>query len=155
MMKSNFLLHNSFAFWAYRLNNLLQERFNEQLKSFDITWPQWMILNVLDNGEGHTPAFVANQMGVDRSGVTRLLDRLEAKEYVVREHDRLDRRSVKLALSEKGKQAIGDINQQANQHQEAFLAELHISERRALKKELQKILKTCGVDTTTLWQRID
>lgn len=154
-MKPEFQLQNSYAFWIHRLNNLLQEHFNRLLQDYDLSWPQWMLLNVLATGEVNTPAGIAEQLGVDRSGVTRLLDRLEAKDYLQREHDRLDRRSVKIHMTDKGKQLMSAINQLAHQHQEHFLSDLHLSERRGFKKELQKMLKTCGVDTQATWQRID
>ncbi|MEO0443855.1 MAG: MarR family transcriptional regulator, partial [Pseudomonadota bacterium] len=85
-MTADFKLHNSFAFWIHRLNSLLQEQFNQQLKAYEITWPQWMLLNVLSDLDINTPAAIAGQLGIDRSGVTRLLDRLEAKDFVEREH---------------------------------------------------------------------
>ncbi|MFT6387755.1 MAG: hypothetical protein ACJAUP_001127 [Cellvibrionaceae bacterium] len=50
---------------------------------------------------------------------------------------------------------MSEINSLAYQHQEKFLGELHFSERRAFKKELQKMLRTCGVDSQAVWQRID
>ena len=154
-MTSNLKLRNSFAFWIYRLNHVLQEAFNEQLKHHDITWPQWMVLNVLDEGIANTPAVIASQLGADRSGITRLLDRLENKGFILREHDRLDRRSIKLKMTPKGKKLMAEINHKAHEHQQQFLSELHLSERRGFKKELQKMLKSRGIDTTTLWQRID
>lgn len=154
-MKPDFKLHNSFAFWIYRLNHVLQDAFNEQLKEHDITWPQWMVLNVLDEGLADTPAVIATHLGADRSGITRLLDRLELKAFVLREHDRLDRRSIKLKMTPEGKKVMAEINNKAHQHQQQFLSELHLSERRGFKKELQKMLKISGIDTTKLWQRID
>jgi len=122
-MPKDLHLHNSFAFWINRLSNILQDSFNQQLKSYDITWPQWLILNILHNQMASTPALLAENMGVDRSGVTRLLDRLEAKGYVEREHDKLDRRSVKIHLTQKGQNIMADINQAAYDHQQAFLEE--------------------------------
>jgi DNA-binding MarR family transcriptional regulator len=38
-----------------------------------------MLLNVLSGGDVNIPAVIVAQLDVDRSGVTRLLDRLEAK----------------------------------------------------------------------------
>ena len=153
-MQTDFQLNNSFAFWVHRLNSRLQEQFNEQLKPYDLSWPQWMLMNVLAD-KVSTPAVAAEQLGVDRSAVTRLLDRLEAKGYVGREHDKLDRRSVNIAVTAKGRNLMHEINALAYQHQQQFLKDLHLSERRGLKKELQKILRTTGLDTLTLWQRID
>jgi DNA-binding MarR family transcriptional regulator len=154
-MKADFQLQNSYAYWIYRLSNALQEQFNHLLKSYDITWPQWMLLNVLYGSKADTPAAFADQLGVDRSSITRLLDRLETKNYLKREHDKLDRRSVKIIITDKGIKAMDEINKLAYEHQQQFLAGLHLSERRGFKKELQKILKTSGIETLTTWTRID
>lgn len=154
-MKSDFLLNNSFAFWIHRLNHILQEQFNQRLKRYDVSWPQWMVLNVLHTDSTITPAVIASQLGIDRSGVTRLLDRLEKKQYLTREHDKLDRRSVNLLLTAKGKSLIDEMNDIAKQHQDDFLKDLHSSERLAYKKVMQKMLKTSGIDSGALWQRLD
>jgi len=154
-MNPDFLLNNSFAFWIHRLNHVLQEQFNQRLKQYDVSWPQWMVLNVLHTDSSITPAVIAVQLGIDRSGVTRLLDRLEKKDYLTREHDKLDRRSVNLLLTTKGRSLIDEMNAVAREHQNDFLKDLHSSERLAYKKAMQKILKTSGIDSGALWQRLD
>lgn len=154
-MKSEFKLQNSYAFWIHRLSNVLQEQFNKRLKEYQVTWPQWMVLNVLTANNVNTPAVVAEQLGVDRSGITRLLDRLEEKGYIERTHDKLDRRSVLLALTTKGSRLILEMNAEAHKHQENFLSDLHLSERRGFKKELQKMLKSNGIDSQSEWLRTD
>ncbi len=132
----------------------MQDALNQQLKDHDISWPQWMVLNVLDEGIAKTPAVTADHLGADRSGITRLLDRLETKGLVVREHDKLDRRSIKLRMTSKGKSLMLEINDKAHRHQQQFLSELHLSERRGFRKELQKMLKVSGIDTASIWQRM-
>jgi DNA-binding MarR family transcriptional regulator len=59
-----------------------------------VTWPQWLVMNVLFHQMADTPAQLAEEIGIDRSAITRLLDRLEAKACVRREHDKIDRRSI-------------------------------------------------------------
>ncbi len=154
-MANDFHIHNSFSFWLSRLSHELQDGFNQQLKSYDVTWPQWLVLNVLHHDMANTPAQISHEVGVDRSAVTRLLDRLSVKGYIVREHDKLDRRSVKVFLTDLGKDMMADVNQRAYEHQQAFLTDLHRSERRGLKGELQKILRTNGLETFDLWQRAE
>lgn len=154
-MSNDFHLHNSFAFWLSRINHLLQEDFNQRLSNYEITWSQWLVLNTLHHKMAKTPAQIAEQVDVDRSAVTRLLDRLETKGYVVREHDKLDRRSIRIQLSSAGKSVVEEMNAQAYEHQQSFMKQLHLSERRALKGELQKILRTMGVNVSAQWQRIE
>lgn len=151
---SEFHLHNSFVFWINRLSGVMKEQFNQQLEEQDVTWPQWMILNVLHNHLADTPAQIADNIGVDRSAVTRLLDRLESKSLIQRVHDGLDRRSVKIFITEIGKALIADLNKAAEQHQTNFLNELHPTELRAFKTNLQKLLRAGGVETNNLWKHI-
>ncbi|MEX1031961.1 MAG: MarR family transcriptional regulator [Cellvibrionaceae bacterium] len=150
----DFLIHNSYTFWISRLANLMQEEFNKRLQEEGVTWPQWMVLNVLYQALAHTPAGVADNIGVDRSAVTRLLDRLERKGLIAREHGKLDRRSVNVQLTGEGQQAIGRLNELARDHQAHFMSSLHNTEHRSLKGNLQKMLRLGGVDSLHLWKQI-
>ncbi len=151
--QQEFMLHNSYTFWISRLASLMQEQFNQQLKELDVTWPQWMVLNVLNQSLADTPAAIAENIGIDRSAVTRLLDRLEKKALVMREHDKLDRRSVNVFITDTGKNAMSRLNKLAREHQEHFLSSLHATEYRGLKGNLQKMLRLGGVDSLPLWKQ--
>ncbi len=145
---SNFPLHNSYTFWISRLAATMQEAFNARLKEYDVTWPQWMVLNVLSEKQATTPATVAAAIGVDRSAVTRLLDRLEKKHLVLRQHDKLDRRSISLGITAKGLELMARLDQAAAEHQQQFLSKLHSTEHRSFRGNLQKLLKSGGVDAS-------
>jgi DNA-binding MarR family transcriptional regulator len=132
----------------------MKEQFNQQLLAQDVTWPQWMILNVLHHHLAQTPAQIADSIGVDRSAVTRLLDRLEAKALVERVHDGLDRRSIKIFITATGQEMMTLMNEAAVRHQEQFLSELHPTELRALKGNVQKLLRAGGIETGLSWRHI-
>ena len=149
-----FPIHNSYTFWISRLASLMQEKFNNMLKNQDVTWPQWMVLNVLNQKLAKTPATIAENLGIDRSAVTRLLDRLESKSLVVREHDKLDRRSVTIQMTEQGRQLMARVNESAREHQRQFLSGLHNTEFRSLKVNLQKMLKAGGIDSSQQWRQL-
>jgi len=148
----DFLLHSSYTFWISRLASLLQEEFNRRLQAEDVSWPQWMVLNVLSQNIAGTPATIADTIGVDRSAVTRLLDRLEKKGLVLREHAKLDRRSVNIHMTEAGEALMERLNQLARQHQDHFLSSMHNTEHRSFKGNIQKMLKMAGVDSIRLWK---
>lgn len=149
---ADFLLHNSYTFWLSRLANVLQEDFNKRLREEDVSWPQWMVMNVLHHDLAATPATVADSIGVDRSAVTRLLDRLEKKSLIEREHDKIDRRSVKVRLTADGKKLVRAINERAAEHQQDFLESLHSTEHRAFKGCIQRMLRRGGVDSLRVWK---
>ncbi len=148
----SFQLHNSYTFWISRLASVMQDKFNKDLDAMDVTWPQWMVMNVLSNNLANTPAHIAEQIGVDRSAITRLVDRLEKKGLVMREHDGLDRRSVKVQITDPGQMMVSHLNEAAEKHQQKFLAELHPTEHRVLKSNIQKLLRAGGIESASLWR---
>lgn len=146
-----FVIHNSFSFWLCRTAAELQDKHNKLFKSHDISWPQWLVLYSIFSSSAKTPAEVADQVGVDRSAVTRLLDRLEAKKLLFREHDKLDRRSVKLLLTPQGKKLVPQLLLVAEACEEEVLKEIPTTERRAFKNNLKKVMRTLDIKNTSLW----
>lgn len=150
----DFHLHNSFTFWIARLASAMREQFNQALAEHDVTWPQWMILNVLHHKLAVTPAQIADNIGVDRSAVTRLVDRLEKKGMVARSFDGLDRRSIQIVMTTEGRRLVTQINTAAKEHQDSFMSQLPSTECRGLKGNIQKLLRAGGVETSTLWRHV-
>jgi len=150
----DFQLHNSFTFWISRLASVMQEQFNKALDELDVTWPQWMVMNVLAHNLAETPAQIADNLGVDRSAVTRLVDRLEKKGLVSRVHDGLDRRSIKVKLTQAGAAMVQELDSSAGEHQRKFLSQLPSTEYRAFKGNLQKMLRAGGVETSATWMHV-
>jgi len=150
----DFQLHNSFTFWISRLASVMQEQFNKELDAQDVTWPQWMVMNVLAHKLAETPAQIADNLGVDRSAITRLVDRLEKKNLVARAHDSLDRRSIHITLTRSGAAMVAELDRSAGEHQERFLSQLHNTEYRAFKGNLQKMLRAGGVDSSVMWKHV-
>lgn len=153
--KAGFQVHNSLVYWVNRLAGAMRESFNLALKEVDVSWPQWLALNTLYHGQVETPAQIADFVGVDRSAVTRLLDRLADKGLVVREHDHGDRRSVKVRLTQSGRLKMRRIDELAKAHQASFLSHLPPTEVRAFKGNLQKLLRAGGLESNTLWRNLD
>lgn len=82
-------------------NTILQEAGEE------LTVDQWGILNLLWESDGQTPVELARRADKDKPNVTRLLQILEDRGYVVRQPDPKDRRSHRILLTEAGR-AIKD-----------------------------------------------
>lgn len=70
---------------------------------FNVTSEQWMILLLLWKQDGRNPCQVAEIIGKDRAGVTRLIDGLEKRKLVTRVVDAVDRRQKKIRLTGAGK----------------------------------------------------
>ena len=77
---------------------------DRRLLPFDLTHAQWLPLYHLAKGSCDTMAALARDQSLDPSAVTRGLDRLEAKGLLRRERSLQDRRVVKLALTNAGRE---------------------------------------------------
>src|SRR5690625_3656808 len=150
----DFHLHNSFTFWIGRLANVMKDAFNQKLARWDVTYPQWFILNVLNHQLADTPAQIAENIGVERSAVTRVLDRLGAKNLAERMHEGLERRSMTMLKTRKDAAWNEELKEAARKYQQLFISQMHPTELRAFKTNLQKLLRAGDVDTISIWRHL-
>lgn len=68
-----------------------------------LTPEQFILIDLLWNQGSMSQQQLADQMQKDKNSVTKLVDALERKGFVVREQNRQDRRSNTLVLTEKAK----------------------------------------------------
>ena len=86
-----------------------------ELAPLGVSTVQCMILLRLSQGGGNTAGALSRFTGIDSGAMTRLLDRLAAKQLLARSPDVKDRRSVRVVLTE---------------HANALVPELHACVRR-------------------------
>src|SRR5438045_3359848 len=80
----------------------MRTRFDRSLEGFDLTAQQAEILYRCSRAGELTPKQLTNLLVTDNAGVTRLVDRLEAKGLVARRASADDRRSVTIKLTRSG-----------------------------------------------------
>ena len=88
------------------LSNLffnLKALYQKNLKIEDASFQQLLVISLIDEGGTEMSAF-SSRLGIDNSTVTRLIDRLEKKNWVKRERSQLDNRIVKVYLSPDGEE---------------------------------------------------
>lgn len=108
------------GFLARQLHRITAAIFDEETASFGLTGLQYGILNVVAVEPGIDQISVCNALGVDRSTLAGVVDRLEDKGLVARRAGIADRRSNALHLTRAGKRILGEIE-----------ASAHKAERRA------------------------
>lgn len=93
----------SIGFLLARLKGRITAVLDEELlaAALDITHAQWVVLVRIANGMD-TCADLARSVGHDTGAMTRMLDRLEEKQLVVRERSAEDRRVVSIRLTAQG-----------------------------------------------------
>lgn len=82
----------------------IANRYNQLASEFGITQSIGYLLINIDEAEGTTVSEVAALLGLKSTSLSRMLNNLETDGLIYRESHLTDKRSVKLYLTEKGKE---------------------------------------------------
>jgi len=100
---------DSVAFLMRQTLAAMAAEVERRLEPCGLTSAQWVPLLMLHMGQASMVAELARQCHLDAGGMTRLLDRLEAKGLVRRVRSSADRRVVNLELTPEGREAAKGI----------------------------------------------
>lgn len=128
---------------AYLMRRILASAAAEverELEPSGLTNAQWVPLFKLSMGTASTVAELARGCQLDTGGMTRLLDRLEAKGLVRRVRSSEDRRVVNLELTDEGRAAAKTIPAVLCGVQNAHMRGFTLQEWQTLKTLLRRIL---------------
>ena len=111
------------------------------LDSEGITLQQYNVLRILRGaGEGGVPTLTIGERMVERTpGVTRILDRMEKKGWVVRRRCTEDRRRVWCRISEDGLKVLDRLEEPVREHDRSLTAVLDPEELDALIGALDRL----------------
>jgi DNA-binding MarR family transcriptional regulator len=138
-LDERFALKESTGYWLRHTYNAVSESLQGRFDQYDITVAQWPVLYSLYHDEKHTPAELAEHLGLNRSAITRLLDRLEKKQLINRATSSQDKRSVSVTLTEAGLKLVphlAEISRDTNNH---VLSGLSLDEIKQFDETLRKV----------------
>lgn len=138
-------LRDHTGYWLNRLRMAVHASFERALAGHDVTVAQWSALIALYHGDASTPFGLAEFIDIDPGAATRLVDRLVAKGLLRRESDPRDRRSVRLALTEKARALTPILAAAADANDAAFFGALAPEEHRQFRQLLAKLLAAHGI----------
>ena len=109
-----------------RTSELLYDRLNTELKKLDLTFTQYNVLRILRGAgaEGVSCSQLAERMIVRDPDVTRLLDRIEKRGYVVRRRSEQDRRILMVTISPAGMKQLQAADRPVREVMESSLRKL-------------------------------
>lgn len=105
------LIEQSIGYQMRRIVSVMGSEVDRRVEPLGLTDAQWrpLLRIFLASGQESTVAALARVCQLDAGGMTRLLDRLEAKGLCRRERSQEDRRVVHLALTEEGHAAAAQL----------------------------------------------
>jgi DNA-binding MarR family transcriptional regulator len=102
-------LESSLGYYLSKARNVLVERMDRAVKPLGLTAQQIGVILMLSCGRAHTPYELSRAMSYDSGSMTRMLDRLEKKGFIVRTRSDADRRMVKLELTPQGREVAQQL----------------------------------------------
>lgn len=109
------------------------------LKQKELTYPQFLVLNVLWNSELVRVATIVQLLGLDTGTVSPLLKRMENKNLIRRSRSDIDQREVFIHLTDKSKQIESELDSYI--YDKSAIASLDQKEIIELNRLLLKIIE--------------
>ncbi|MHC5352093.1 MarR family winged helix-turn-helix transcriptional regulator [Metapseudomonas furukawaii] len=97
------MLDNQLCFALYSTSLLMTKVYKPLLQELGLTYPQYLAMMVLWEGDGITVGEISSRLLTDPGSLTPLLKRLEAEGLITRTRSAKDERVVELRLTEQGR----------------------------------------------------
>ena len=122
-----------------RAEAAMMQDFVRALGELGITPGQFGTLVLIDANSGLNQTALGNALGIDRSTVVSVIDRLEARGLVARAPSVRDRRSYALGLSPAGVELLAQALPLVREHENRIAADLDVGEREELRRLLRRL----------------
>jgi DNA-binding MarR family transcriptional regulator len=109
----------------------------------DITVDQCLVLIILDKNSVYSQKEIAELIFKDNASITRIIELMVQKNYLLRKTHESDRRKFNLELTEKGKNTIELLTPVIHNNRQNALAGLSLDEIELLENLLTKIIANC------------
>ncbi len=133
-------IHRMPGHYIRRLQQVAVALFMREVSGTDITPVQFAALAALRHQRSCDQATLGALIGYDRATVGGVVDRLEAKRWVVRTSEARDRRMRHVALTPAGSATLRRMTGAVERAQSELFAPLRVDERRQFARLCRKLL---------------
>ena len=125
---------------GYAQAEVMRAHCEERGKPYVITPPQWGALALLLEQDGLTIGTMSQMRGVDAPTATGIITRLEQNGLLERQHDREDRRVVKVYLTDEGRDISHTLTSLMKRFDQSLKRGFSEAELDRLEEQLQQII---------------
>lgn len=130
---------NTLGLLLHDTARLLRRLIDRQVAPYQITRAKWLVLGILDRENGVAQNVLAERLELDKSTVTRLIDRMERRGLVERRPDAHDRRISRIYLHSGVGPLLADLERISDQVRHTATRNFTAAERRTLEHLLAKL----------------
>ncbi|MAI45766.1 MAG: MarR family transcriptional regulator [Hyphomicrobiaceae bacterium TMED74] len=118
---------------------LLRTVFERRVRSLGLTRAQWVVIARVHRHPGLSQTEIADLLEIEKATAGRLIDRMEAKDWLERRADPNDRRINRLHLTKEAERLHALIWPIAEATVDSALQDLSTTERRTLTKLMRRV----------------
>lgn len=133
------------GYWLRAVSNHVSHAFKAKVERHGVTVAEWVVLRALLDGDGVKPSALATTLGLTRGAISKLVDRLVAKELVSIQSDATDGRSHLVTLKPSGRRLIPKLAALADENDEEAFGHLDPAQREALLATLKLVVGHLGL----------
>jgi DNA-binding MarR family transcriptional regulator len=137
-------LESHLGYWLRYVSNHVSHAFALKLAARRVTVAEWVVLRELYEGES-APSALADKLGMTRGAISKLADRLIAKDMIVRRANGADRRFQSLALTRQGRAIGPKLSALADENDAEFFAHLDDRTRETIGAAMRDIVRRKGL----------
>jgi len=139
MAKPEFSLDRHVFFWMTQAIAARDRRLAGEMKNFGLRVPEWRALAALYARRRCTMSELSDLSSIDRTTLTRTVDRMESAGWVARLNDTEDARVTRLALTTAGERLFHRIWPAVEQLNRAALEGLPAGAADAMRRTLERM----------------
>jgi DNA-binding MarR family transcriptional regulator len=124
-----------------RAQGAIHRDYMAAIAGLDVTQKQTATLWLISANPGVSQVSLAASLGMDRATVMAVIDRLEDRDFVIRQRSAADRRRQELYLTQTGQAFLRKVKTRIAAHERRFTAQFKPAELTALMSALAKIAR--------------
>lgn len=124
----------------YSASRLLIQQFQSRLNGLNLTYPQYLVMSVLWEEDGLLVHKIGKKLHLDSGTLTPLLKKLEGMNYVKRNRNEADERTVSIQLTYPGKSLQSKVIELLNPLEETY-SEIENPELSTLTHSLKSLME--------------
>lgn len=133
------------GYWLRFVSNHVSHAFKAKVERHGVTVAEWVVMRALFDEVGTKPSELSARIGLTRGAVSKLIDRLAAKELVVVRDDARDGRAQVVKLSPSGRRLVPKLAAVADENDAEMFGHLSADQRATLRDTLKGIVDRLGL----------
>jgi DNA-binding MarR family transcriptional regulator len=129
------------GYWLRRVSNHVSAAFARSLQQQHVSVAEWVVLSQIAARPQVRPAELADELGLTRGAVSKVLDKLEGKKWITRRTMPDDNRVQLLSLTRQGQRVLPQLSEIADRNDERFFDCLDAKEQDTLRNQLRKLIQ--------------